>query len=101
MRRRLGPRLKHLAYEIFDEINRGFQLTYLNFERLARLNVVPEAHLRPCRIMAEELRSLTNRAFLATMRDIETHNAAYFGKLRVQWEHRPYPRPTAKPKPRQ
>ncbi|HLJ26760.1 MAG TPA: hypothetical protein VKY85_08630 [Candidatus Angelobacter sp.] len=87
-RRRLNPRSKYHAYQVLDDLNRGFQITHTSLERLYRLDIVPPDHLRPCRNMAEELRALTNSALLATLRDAEFHDAARFEKLRLAWERR-------------
>src|SRR5215831_10704995 len=85
-RRRRNRYLKIRAYEGLHDLNRGFQITLNNLDRLDGLAVFPPDHLRACRNMAEELRALANFRLLATLQEVESQNALRFQNLRLKWE---------------
>lgn len=94
-RRRINPHLRLRAYETLFHLNRGFTLTLINLDRLAGLGIIPAGYLRPYRVMAEELRALTNTKLLAGLESQESREALRYQNMRLKWE-RPSKEPPAK-----
>jgi hypothetical protein len=97
-RHRRNPYLKIRKYETLHDLNRGFQIAARTLDRLERFAPVQRDKLRAYRQMSEEVRALANMTMLETLHKAEMRDAGRFGKLRLKWEQRPFPKmPKTKP----
>ncbi len=87
-RRRLDHHVKLRGFEALYHLNRGFNITAFNFERLERLGLMRPRDLRAFRHMSEEVRALANSDLLLILEERETEDAVRFQKLRLKWQKR-------------
>jgi len=81
-RRRLNPQWKFQAYDLLNDLNRGFHIALASIDRMKRLGRFRRDYLPVFRGLAGEAQAAINHHFLEILQEVEKNDWYRFGKIR-------------------
>src|SRR5579859_4684533 len=73
-------------YESLYALNRGFEITLLNLERLERLGLFRLEHLNAFKVSLERIRAEANEELIQTLQTYEEEESARFDGMERAWQ---------------